>query len=141
MDSSLQLPSFCQIMKAKDKLSAMRRKVKDVFDDLLQCVEKQRDEVNDMIQAEEVAFMSSLPEVENLRAALTSNAADIEKIMQSVPDLPLLGMVSHLTSRLNNLESLKMTTPKIQVQDVSVDSLKVNQLQDQIFSLGEYTLV
>ena len=76
-------------MKAKDKLSAMRRKVKDVFEDLLQCVEKQRDEVNDMIQAEEVAFMSSLTEVENLRAALTSNAADMEKIMQSVPDLPL----------------------------------------------------
>ena len=123
-------------MKAKDKLSAMRRKVKDEFDDLLQCVERQRDEVNDMIQAEEVAFMSSLPELANLRAALTSNAADMEKITESVPDLPLLGMVSNLTSRLNSLESLKITTPKILVQDISLDSLKVNRLQDQIFSLG-----
>ena len=123
-------------MKAKDKLSAMRRKVKDEFDDLLQCVERQRDEVNDMIQAEEVAFMSSLPELANLRAALTSNAADMEKITESVPDLPLLGMVSNLTSRLNSLESLNITTPKILVQDISLDSLKVNRLQDQIFSLG-----
>ena len=81
----------------------MRRKAKDTFDDLEQCLQKRRQEVNTLIQAEEDAAMTSLAEVEKWRAALAQNAASVEKVTQSASGGDLLGMLNSLTSRLDDV--------------------------------------
>ena len=89
-----------------------------------------------MIEAKEDDATALLPELENLRAALILNAATMDKVMESAPDLPLLGMVSNLTSRFNNLESRTRTTNRITVEDFNLESQSLNQLKTSIARLG-----
>ena len=128
--------SFCQIKEIKDKLKALRWNAKETFDGLQQCVEKRRQEVNKMMQVEEDDTMKALLELERLRAAVISKAATMEKVTESASDLHLLIMYSNLTSHLNNLESWTRKTNRITVVDFSVDSLKLDQLRDDITRLG-----
>ena len=89
-----------------------------------------------MIEAKEDDATALLPELENLRAALILNAATMDKVMESAPDLPLLGMVTNLTSRLNNLESRTRTTNRITVEDFNLESQSLSQLKTSIARLG-----
>ncbi|XP_070204466.1 transcription intermediary factor 1-beta-like isoform X1 [Littorina saxatilis] len=128
-----------QIKEVKDMFPSMRRKAKDTFDDLEQWVEKRRQEVNILIQAEEDATMTSLAELEKWRAALVLPVASVGKLVQSASGGTLLGMVNSLTSRLNDLESQTGTTRKIEVTDLTFNLQKLDQLKADIASLGQIT--
>ncbi|KAK7087683.1 hypothetical protein V1264_021700 [Littorina saxatilis] len=128
-----------QIKEVKDMFPSMRRKVKDTFNDLEQWVEKRRQEVNTLIQAEEDATMTSLAELEKWRAALALNTASVGKLVQSASGGALLGMVNSLTTRLNDLESQTGTTRKIEAADLTFNLQKLDQLKADIASLGQIT--
>ncbi|XP_070206144.1 E3 ubiquitin-protein ligase Midline-1-like [Littorina saxatilis] len=128
-----------QIKDVKDMFPSMRRKVKDTFDDFEQWVEKRRQEVNTLIQAEEDATMTSLAELEKWRAALTLNTASVGKLVHSASGGALLGMVNSLKSRLNDLESQTGTTRKIETAALTFNLQKLNQLKSDIASLGQIT--
>ena len=116
----------------------MRRKVKDVFDDLQQCVEKRRQQVNDLIQAEEKTAMTSLTDMEKERAAVTSHAGTIDHIVTSSPDDGLLLMLKQLASRLNDLESQIGTTDKVKtIGEISFDDQILTRLKSDLFDLGK----
>ena len=116
----------------------MRRKVEDVFDDLLQCVEKRRQQVNDLIQAEEKTAITSLTDMEKERAAVTSHAGTIDHIVTSSPDDGLLLMLKQLASRLNDLESQTGTTDKVKtIGEISFDDQILTRLKSDLFDLGK----
>ena len=116
----------------------MRRKVKDVFDDLQQCVEKRRQQVNVLIQAEEKTAMTSLTDMEKERAAVTSHAGTIDHIVTSSPDDGLLLMLKQLASRLNDLESQTGTTDKVKtIGEISFDDQILTRLKSDLFDLGK----
>ena len=116
----------------------MRRKVEDVFDDFLQCVEKRRQQVNDLIQAEEKTAITSLTDMEKERAAVTSHAGTIDHIVTSSPDDGLLLMLKQLASRLNDLESQIGTTDKVKtIGEISFDDQILTRLKSDLFHLGK----
>lgn len=119
----------------------MRRKVKVVFDHLQQSVEERRHQVNDLIRAEEDTAMTSLTELENVRASATSHAGTIGHIVTSSPDDSLLLMVKQLTSRLN-LESQSVTTDKVEaVGDISFDDQILTRLKSDLSTFGKSRLL
>ena len=121
----------------KDRFKRMRSKVKDVFDDVQQCVEKRRREVNSLITTEETAALALLTELDKERAAMRSHAATLEQLVASAPDDDLLEMLSKLTSRLSELELQTGTTEKIEaIADVTFDSPKLHELKAAIAELG-----
>ncbi|KAK7087694.1 hypothetical protein V1264_021711 [Littorina saxatilis] len=128
-----------QIKEVKDMFPSMRRKAKDTFDDLEQWVDKRRQEVNTLIQAEEDATMTSLAELEKWRAALALNTASVGKLVQSASGGALLGMVNSLTSRLNDLKSQTGTTRKVELTDLTFNLQKLDQLKSDIAYLGQIT--
>ncbi|XP_070205417.1 uncharacterized protein [Littorina saxatilis] len=117
----------------------MRKKANDTFDDLEQCLKKRRQKVNELIQAEEDAVMTSLAELEKWRAALALNAASVGNVLLSASEGSLLGMMKSLTSRLDDLESQTGTTRKMKVKDLTLDLQKLGQLRADIASLGQMT--
>ncbi|XP_070205466.1 uncharacterized protein [Littorina saxatilis] len=117
----------------------MRKKANDTFDDLEQCLKKRRQEVNELIQAEEDAAMTSLAELEKWRAALVLNAASVGNVVQSASGGSLLGMIKGLKSRLDVLESQTGTTRKMEVKDLTFDLQKLDQLRADIASLVKLT--
>ena len=120
----------------------MRWKVKDVFDDLQQSVEERRHQVNDLIRVEEDTAMTSLTELENVRASATSYAGAIDHIVTSSPDDSLLLMVKQLTSRLNDLESQSVTTDKVKaVGDISFDDQILTRLKSDLSTFGKSRLL
>ena len=116
----------------------MRRKVKDVFDDLQQCVETRRQQVIDLIQTEEETAMTSLTALEKERAAVTSYARTVDHIVTSSPDDGILLMLKQLTSRLNDLESQSETPDKATaVGDMSFDTQMLTRLKLDLSALGK----
>ena len=99
-------------------------------------MEKRRQEVNKLIQAQEDASMTSLRELERLKTALASNAASVENLVDSAPEGALLSMLNNLSSRLDDLESQSGMTDRIKVADFILDSGKLNQVKADIASLG-----
>ena len=131
-----------QIKACKDKFKAMRWKVKDVFDDLLQSVEERHHQVNDLVRAEEDKAMTSLIELENIRASTTSHAGAIDHIVTSSPDDGLLLMLKQLTSRLNDLESHSVTTDKVKaVGDICFDDQILTRLKSDLSTFGKSRLL
>ena len=127
-----------QIREARDMFKTARKKVKDTFDDLQQCVKKRRLEANGQIQAEEDTIMTSLTLMEKNRSAIRSNASTVEHLISSGPDIALLDMLSKLSSRLNELEAQTATTERIgTIVDVTFDSQRLTNLKSYISSVGE----
>ncbi|KAK7088456.1 hypothetical protein V1264_022377 [Littorina saxatilis] len=122
-----------EIKEVTDSFKIMRKKANDTFDDLEQCLKKRRQEVNELIQAEQGAAMTSLAELEKWRAALALNAASVGNVVQLASGGSLLGMMKGLTSRLDDLESQTGTTRKMKVKDLT---LKLDKLRADIASLG-----
>ena len=116
----------------------MRRKVKEVFDDLQQCVQTRRQQVNDLIQREEEAAMTSLADMEKERTAVTSHASTIDHTVTSLPDNGLLLMLKQLTLRLKNLEAQSQTTNTVKaVGDISFDDQLLIRLKSDLSALGK----
>ncbi|KAK7087645.1 transcription intermediary factor 1-beta-like [Littorina saxatilis] len=126
-----------QMNEAKDKLNVMRWIANDTFDDLEQCLRKRRQEVNQLIQAEEDVTMTSLAEPEKSRAALALNAGSMENLLDSASSSALLAMASDLVSRLSEVKSQSGTVGRVEVADLTLDDLKLNQLKAHIASLGQ----
>ena len=126
-----------QITAVKVKFKAMHGKVKDFFDDIQQSVEKRRQEVSSLVQAEEDTAMTSLADLEKDRAAMTSHAGTIDHLVTSAPDDGLLQTLKQLTSRLNTLESESGTTDKVKaVSDISFDTQMLTRLKSDLSTLG-----
>ena len=116
----------------------MRRKVKDVFDDLQQCVEMRRQQVNDLIQAVEDKVVTSLTDLEKVRAVVTSHVGTIDHIVTSSPDDDLMLMSKQLMSRLNDLELQSGKTDKVKtVGDLSFDDQILTRLKSDLSALGK----
>ncbi|XP_070205454.1 transcription intermediary factor 1-beta-like [Littorina saxatilis] len=128
-----------EIQEVTNTFKVMRKKANDTFDDLEQCLKKRRQKVNELIQAEEDAAMTSLAELEKWRAALALNAASVGNVLLSASGGSLLGMMKGLTSRLDDLESQTGTTRKMEVKDLTLDLQKLDQLRADIASLGQMT--
>ena len=129
-----------QIQKAKNKFKAVRKKIKDTFDDLQQLVEQRRREAEQEVQAQEDVTMTSLKAWETSRAALASNASTVEKLVSTAPPAALLGMAADLTSRLDQLQSHTATATAGQLArlpEFAVDSEALRELQAGILTLGE----
>ncbi|KAK7088731.1 transcription intermediary factor 1-beta-like [Littorina saxatilis] len=127
-----------QMNAAKDMFKNMRRKVKEVFDDIQQCAERRRQQANDLIQKEEDATMTSLDETEKARAAMTSHSGNIDHLVTSAPDDALLQMLQQLKARLDDLESESEPIAKVKdVVDIDFDSHLLTRLKSDLSKLGE----
>ena len=130
--------SLPQITSVKDKFKVIRREVKDVFDDLQECVEKRCQQVNDLVQTEEVTALTSLTDLERVRTVMTSHAGTIDHIVTSSPDDGLLLMLEQLTLRFNNLEVQSRKTDTIKaVGNISFDDQILIRLKSDLSTLGK----
>ena len=129
-----------QIKEVKDRFKVLRKRVKDTFDDLQQSVKRRRLEVNALIQAEEDVIMTSVTQLERLKAMVKANASTIEQLVTSAPDVALLDMLGKLTSRLGDLKQQSGTADKTTtVVDVTFEAQKLNSLKTNVSNLGEET--
>ncbi|XP_076452858.1 E3 ubiquitin/ISG15 ligase TRIM25-like [Babylonia areolata] len=124
-----------KIMEAKAKLAEMRTKANKKFDTLQQCVERRRQEVNDLILAEEV--QQDLAQQDQVRAATLSQTVVLDSLVGEAPDDALLDMEKAMTSRLQDLQQRITETDKIQGPAyITVDSQKLTVVKSAIATLG-----
>ena len=125
------------MQKVKNHLKTTRDKVRDVFDDLQQHVQKRRQEIEIQCQTKENDIMTSLAEHDRLRASLTSHAGNAEDLASSAPDDVLLLMVQHMTPKMDELESRSPTPVGSEVLwDVTVDAEMLSRIRSDLSTLG-----